>query len=64
MIPEKYQNFRSEISGKFPIGNFGKLPRPIPTCSLFIILLLLIMLYVFIMLYLFITLSFIMYTPR
>ena len=31
MIPERYKNFRSEISGKFPIGNFGKLPRPIPT---------------------------------
>ena len=31
MIPERYQNFRAEISGKFPIGNFGKLPRPIPT---------------------------------
>ena len=31
MIPERYLNFLSEISGKFPIGNFGKLPRPIPT---------------------------------
>ena len=30
MIPERYLNFLSEISGKFPIGNFGKLPRPIP----------------------------------
>ena len=30
MIPERYQNFLSEISGKFPIGNFGKLPLPIP----------------------------------
>jgi len=30
MIPERYLNFVSEISGKFPIGNFGKLPRPIP----------------------------------
>ena len=34
MIPERYLNFLSEISGKFPIGNFGKLPRPIPTCKL------------------------------
>ena len=31
MIPERYLNFLSEISGKFPIGNFGKLPRPIPS---------------------------------
>ena len=31
MISERYLNFLSEISGKFPIGNFGKLPRPIPT---------------------------------
>ena len=30
MIPERYLNFLSEIAGKFPIGNFGKLPRPIP----------------------------------
>ena len=30
MIPERYLNFLSEISGKFSIGNFGKLPRPIP----------------------------------
>ena len=30
MIPERYKNFLSEISGKFSIGNFGKLPRPIP----------------------------------
>ena len=30
MIPEKYINILSEISGKFPIGNFGKLPRLIP----------------------------------
>ena len=29
MIPERYRDFLSEISGKFPIGNFGKLPRPI-----------------------------------
>ena len=27
MIPERYLNFLSEISGKFPIGNFGKLPQ-------------------------------------
>ena len=33
MIPERYLNFLSEISGKFLIGNFGKLPRPIPTRS-------------------------------
>ena len=33
MIPERYRNFHSEISGKFPIGNFGKLPRPIPSCQ-------------------------------
>ena len=33
MIPERYLNFLSEISGKFPIGNFGKLPRPIPMRS-------------------------------
>ena len=33
MIPERYQIFRSEISGKFPIGNFGKFPRPIPKCN-------------------------------
>ena len=33
MIPERYLNFLSEISGKFPIGNFGKLPRPIPNKS-------------------------------
>ena len=32
MIPERFQNFLQEISGKFPIGNFGKLPRPI-TCG-------------------------------
>ena len=31
MIPERYRDFLSEISGKFPIGNFGKLPRPIPS---------------------------------
>ena len=31
MIPERYRNICSEIWGKFPIGNFGKLPRPIPT---------------------------------
>ena len=30
MVPERHRNFRSEISGKFSIGNFGKLPRPIP----------------------------------
>ena len=35
MIPERYQNFLLEISGKFPIGNFGKLPRPIPKAYIF-----------------------------
>ena len=35
MIPERYQNFRSEISENFSIGNFGKLPRPIPSTGEF-----------------------------
>ena len=35
MIPERYLNFLSEISGKFSIGNFGKLPHPIPSLDSF-----------------------------
>ena len=37
MIPERYLNFLSEISGKFPIGNFGELPRPIPSHKAFLL---------------------------